>query len=628
MAAKPLIGGYRWGMSADELCEHIVSSNISDAFMPNAATLSSITIGNTSIDADIKYGFDESSLLNGIELFFEDSIGKYRDLLRAEFGDDYLIVIPKKKQPEREYYIWYNNDNEYLLFSDKTGLGKPFVELSIVNLNSINESSTLAVCITDFLKKEYKSFCRYSNGKEMSISESHGSDYIHLRYDGSKFKIHAKDDESDLHELTESEMRESNHPYKIYSVANAKLLEVPNGKPVLDEHNHPVKARYVQVLRINGNWVKVQLDHSLFIGWLPISAFEDKPTEVIAPTSVCNNNVLSQRDDYMPRWTSRYNHSDNDEFNILPYFLILFLLCIAVYFITKPLKRAYEYDGSNYDEVFNAGIKGYYIRAGASLAGLLIAAIPLIDKHITTSNVGATDLSYTKSAILGVLYGQDKWADLTVSISIAAIILFALLLLSAIASPAASVREAISSKKQDLEDQENELREAEALLARIEKEKAEYKAKLFAEYGEPERIIYMEDDDLKSAIIAFSQSEKLFVQETVVNYADILSCSIDDDSFEKTDHTSVTHSTTNTDNETILVQSDWLYSGRTYGSGQTETSTRSTGITTTFHHYYLRIYVTDLSSPVIKVDCDDDVDTVHEIYGMVESIIHKNKQKE
>lgn len=108
-------------------------------------------------------------------------------------------------------------------------------------------------------------------------------------------------------------------------------------------------------------------------------------------------------------------------------------------------------------------------------------------------------------------------------------------------------------------------------------------ADLSAKYGQPDNVILVGGYDIASAVIAFSQSNVLYINGKAYDFRDIISCTVHD-------------------NGPIGSKGDIGYIA---------------------HDYVVEVNVADLSAPVIQIEVFDSREDAMQITGLVKAIKHK-----
>lgn len=151
-------------------------------------------------------------------------------------------------------------------------------------------------------------------------------------------------------------------------------------------------------------------------------------------------------------------------------------------------------------------------------------------------------------------------------------------------------------------------------LKRIEEKEKEQKQKIINEiipnyhkdrdeliekYGYPANSINLrlDDYDVNKEIIAFEETKKIWILGRLFPMSEILDCKI-------------------VDNGTIMKGD--ITSNRPFEFEQEDDIT--------IHDYTVIINVDSLSDPIIKIHLDDDEETLHEIVGLMNVIIRRNRK--
>lgn len=108
-------------------------------------------------------------------------------------------------------------------------------------------------------------------------------------------------------------------------------------------------------------------------------------------------------------------------------------------------------------------------------------------------------------------------------------------------------------------------------------------ADLSAKYGQPDNVILVGDYDIDNTVIAFSQSNVLYINGKAYDFRDIISCTVHD-------------------NGPLGSKGDIDYIA---------------------HDYVVEINVADLSAPVIQIEVFDSRDEAIQITGLIKAIKHK-----
>lgn len=108
-------------------------------------------------------------------------------------------------------------------------------------------------------------------------------------------------------------------------------------------------------------------------------------------------------------------------------------------------------------------------------------------------------------------------------------------------------------------------------------------ADLSAKYGQPDNIIWTGGYDIDKTVIAFGQSNVLYINGKAYDFSDIISCSVHD-------------------NGPVGSKDDIVYIA---------------------HDYVVEINVADLSAPVIQIEVFDSREEAIQITGLIKAIKHK-----
>lgn len=108
-------------------------------------------------------------------------------------------------------------------------------------------------------------------------------------------------------------------------------------------------------------------------------------------------------------------------------------------------------------------------------------------------------------------------------------------------------------------------------------------ADLSAKYGQPDNVILVGGYDIDKTVIAFGQSNVLYINGKAYDFRDIISCTVHD-------------------NGPLVSKGDIGYIA---------------------HDYVVEINVADLSAPVIQIEVFDSRDEAIQITGLIKAIKHK-----
>ena len=108
-------------------------------------------------------------------------------------------------------------------------------------------------------------------------------------------------------------------------------------------------------------------------------------------------------------------------------------------------------------------------------------------------------------------------------------------------------------------------------------------ADLSAKYGQPDNVILVGGYDIDDAVIAFGQSNVLYINGKAYDFRDIISCSVHD-------------------NGPVGSKDDIVYIA---------------------HDYVVEVNVADLSAPVIQIEVFDSREDAIQITGLIKAIKHK-----
>lgn len=197
-----------------------------------------------------------------------------------------------------------------------------------------------------------------------------------------------------------------------------------------------------------------------------------------------------------------------------------------------------------------------------------------------------------------------------------------------------------TTQKNEIARAEQERLDREAEIARVQKEQRksaiakckEDEDKLINNYGNPNKIIRLEETDINRYFIVFGDSNALFVSGILLEFKNILSYNIIDD-YSITKGSSVATTTTVTDvGEAISLGVAGSIIGGDAGAmiGSSMASKESTTIITNGedkikHNYTLNINVRDINNPLVKFKIGDNTDISMEINAIMLYIMENNK---
>ncbi len=161
-----------------------------------------------------------------------------------------------------------------------------------------------------------------------------------------------------------------------------------------------------------------------------------------------------------------------------------------------------------------------------------------------------------------------------------------------------------SEKNKEKEEQRKKLQQANKEKKRIEQEA--FLADLTSKYGTPQQIL-ITNYKLTNSIIVFPESNIIYANAQIINYKDIISSEIKEESYSfKTGNTKIV--TKNSGGSTVgraIVGGMIAGPAGAIIGGTTSTKTSQVIDTTRKHtikHYYVLINLTDIKNPLVKID--------------------------
>lgn len=155
------------------------------------------------------------------------------------------------------------------------------------------------------------------------------------------------------------------------------------------------------------------------------------------------------------------------------------------------------------------------------------------------------------------------------------------------------------------------------------------KAELISNHGEPDKSISLEELNIDKEIIAFGETNHIWILGKMYPMTDIINCTFTDN--PRVEKGSITYETkTKTGNmaKRALVGGA-LVGGAGAIVGGTTAKKETTAIQSedkTYHNYTVIINVNSLSDPIIRIPLGEDGKTVNEIVGLFSVIINRNMQ--
>lgn len=155
------------------------------------------------------------------------------------------------------------------------------------------------------------------------------------------------------------------------------------------------------------------------------------------------------------------------------------------------------------------------------------------------------------------------------------------------------------------------------------------------QYGQPDALYSLREDDMDWSILPFSSSKVLFVQGQIINFKDIISCQLLDNHSVVTNTSGYTDSISEVDHRNLAGRAivGELVNGKTgaiIGAATVKRNIRSkhhvNTITSTKHNYVVLIGTKNIANPIVKIYCYEDEHNAYSIAGMVNAIIAQTKK--
>lgn len=186
------------------------------------------------------------------------------------------------------------------------------------------------------------------------------------------------------------------------------------------------------------------------------------------------------------------------------------------------------------------------------------------------------------------------------------------------------------SNKVKLEEKIKQREEEEAERA-IQKKAKEEETKrqmsaLTSQFGQPEKIINISDDNINNAFIVFPSSCSIKYKTQVISYSELVSSEIKDNTYTTTTGTKeeVTKSSTgSTIGRAVVGGLIAGPAGAIIGGATSKKRTEVIDNTRTIlhHHYFVIVNLSTPANPVLKIDCGASSKTAEEINAILVGII-------
>lgn len=157
-------------------------------------------------------------------------------------------------------------------------------------------------------------------------------------------------------------------------------------------------------------------------------------------------------------------------------------------------------------------------------------------------------------------------------------------------------------------NEENRQARIAAQKASEEAENKQVMEELTGKYGKPEQIIQILDNRLKNSFMVFPAAQSVYVQSKVIPYGQIVSCEVKDESYTTVVGTKEEVTKTSTGSIAGRALVGGLLAGPVGAVVGGATAKKKTEVidntkTITHHHYYVIITLSDVSTPLVKIDC-------------------------
>lgn len=294
--------------------------------------------------------------------------------------------------------------------------------------------------------------------------------------------------------------------------------------------------------------------------------------------------------------------------------LLILLIIAAANSPSYPLNRAH------FDESLEKMNSAYKAKFVCGIISIIISLLPIIDVFLPKVEQGEY-YKYHVSAILMKDYSDG--APLVGQIIIWGFVIGWIIWMLANAGYKEDNRNKLEEKIKVREDEDAE-------RARQKKEKEEEKERqisaLTTQFGNPEKIINISDDKIDNAFIVFPSSCSLKYKSQVIQYSDIVSSEVKDNTYTTTTGTKeeVTKSSTgSTIGRAVVGGLIAGPAGAIIGGATSKKRTEVIDNTRTIlhHHYFVIVNLSTPANPVLKIDCGASSKTAEEINAILVGII-------
>ena len=184
-------------------------------------------------------------------------------------------------------------------------------------------------------------------------------------------------------------------------------------------------------------------------------------------------------------------------------------------------------------------------------------------------------------------------------------------------------------EKRQIEYRERQKKEQEEKKQKYDAEKNE----ILAKYGQPDKVIIMQEHDLKQEIMIFGKINRLWLLGEDIPFGDVLSCTYNDNYSVKKGKVEY-QSKTKTNNGSMIgraVVGGVLAggAGAIIGGATASKDIQTTAIQgndTIIHDYTVIINISSFSNPIVRIPLGKDGAKVNDIVGLMNVIISKNKR--
>ena len=156
---------------------------------------------------------------------------------------------------------------------------------------------------------------------------------------------------------------------------------------------------------------------------------------------------------------------------------------------------------------------------------------------------------------------------------------------------------------------------------------------LTSKYGTPQQIL-ITNYKLTNSIIVFPESKIIYANAQIINYSDIISSEIKEESYTfKTGNTKIVTKNSNGSTMGRAIVGGMIAgpAGAIIG-GTTSKKTSEVIDTTRQHtikHYYVLINLTDIKNPLLKIDCGQNDPKYSELlHSTIQSILASKQEKQ